>query len=79
MVSNFKEITVSCADCKIDIIDLLDKGKNDIKPLRVRCPKCKNLSFYIYASEEIGYSGCNGIRVLEIKENEQRIIETCYD
>lgn len=70
-----EEFTVRCTDCNVDILEICDRKKEKTRKLRVRCPKCKNLTFYFKISEDIGFIPCNSFCVVDIIEDGNVIIE----
>ncbi len=71
------EFTIKCISCNIDLIDVWNKTAQLSRTLRVRCPKCKDLTFFHKISPEIGISACNKICVTDvIDEEDPMIIET---
>jgi phage FluMu protein Com len=75
MASAPKEFTVRCISCNIDVVDIMDRGTVVDHRLRVRCPKCGELSYFHKISVDIGYVPCNNFRVVDIQDGETIIIE----
>lgn len=70
-----EEFIVKCTGCDLEILEICDRSKEKTRKLRVRCPKCKDLTFFYKISDNIGYFPCNNFCVVDIQESDTVIIE----
>lgn len=70
------EFTIRCMQCNIDILDICHNKNNITAKIRVKCPKCNDLSFFYKISSDFGIVPCNNLCVTNvIEENNVYIIE----
>lgn len=74
MNSNQDEFTIRCTYCNIDLLDINDRLPEKTNLIRVKCPKCKNLSFYKRISLDFGITPCMNFSIDEILEEDNKTI-----
>lgn len=68
------EDVIRCINCNIDILEVYyNKDKLNTK-LRVKCPKCNDLTFFYKISNDFGILPCNNYCVENVIEENNLII-----